>query len=182
MSEARTHQMTERDKLPLEGPALAAFLKNKLDATSAPEIRGRFERTYEKLSEAANAITAEYNDLLKQSGLKPGEIRLYMVGGRLKGKPLKKDSDIDLMFMTENPQAAASALQFQRFENPIDAFDFRILLQQQILGRIDITTKELNIPNLFHVLEFGGSFIADTPSQSDTHLLLSVFKPGITSQ
>ena len=121
------------------------------------ELRTDFEKVYEQLAETADQIVDMYRATLRKYNLNPGEIRLNMVGGRVKGKPLKEESDIDLIFQTSNRSEDAETLQLTRFKNPLDAQDFRIDLKTEILQGIKTICLERGIPNLFHVLSFGQS-------------------------
>ncbi|MBI3615788.1 MAG: hypothetical protein HY211_04630 [Candidatus Omnitrophica bacterium] len=62
-----------------------------------------FELIYLRLPEIAKALIAAYRDFARKEKRAIGKIRLYLVGGRLKGKPLELRSDIDFFIASEKP-------------------------------------------------------------------------------
>ncbi|MFA6213837.1 MAG: hypothetical protein WC717_01005 [Candidatus Micrarchaeia archaeon] len=81
-----------------------------MDLDGAPEnLRGQretFLSAYVRLPEYARLLAEEYAIMVKahsHCGMDPGRVRLYMVGGRIKGSPLCASSDIDLVFRIGTP-------------------------------------------------------------------------------
>lgn len=163
--------------LPYEGAALSHVLIERLNAAKHPPelqtVKEKFETIYRKLPEAAAQITRIYHDTLTHHKLNPGQIRLYMVGGRIQGKPLREDSDIDLMIAAQYPNQTPEALMLDRFEDPMDAMDFRIGLKQKILKDINEMCKSesFQIPNEFHVLSFGAKIPEDKENTENSLLI-----------
>lgn len=150
-------------------------LRERLDATrheaGTEALRTDFERVYEKLPEVSDRIIGMYRSVLAKYNLDPGEVRLIMVGGRVKGRSLKEGSDIDLVFETSDSKHNAETLLFERFANPLDAQDFRIALKEEILNGVKRICQEEEIPNLFHILNYGRSLSEE--GQHDDRLEIS---------
>lgn len=168
------------EKIPYEGEALSKFLiekqnVNKYEGELAP-ISEEFEKIYKKLPEAANRIIEEYKLLCDKWHLEPGRIKLYMVGGRIKGKPLSIDSDIDLLICVENPKKSPSAMLYDRFkEDPAsEALDFHSYLITEVHAILPRICDELGIPKQFHLMEEGGHFPEKAMDNSDTSLLIGI--------
>ena len=147
-------------------------LRLKLQETTDPRItvtKEKFEFIYMHLLEAASRIVKNYRAICTRNGLDPGKIRLYMVGGRVKGKPLKEDSDIDLLFCVENYRQSPENFQFARFPDAIDAYDFKLHLMNIIRKDMTKICEEMGLPDEFHVLSYGSTMPNQTPE--DTLLL-----------
>ncbi len=67
-----------------------------------PERRARMERAFAQMSDVSAEILAAYGEACKTVGFTPGEVRMYIVGGRVREKPLLHTSDIDVVFTTKN--------------------------------------------------------------------------------
>src|SRR4051794_32128336 len=120
MTESSPESISEQrsTRPPYLGRALTAFLESKLSVGPEPGIQSvaiEFRNVYEHLSEAASRIIVSYKDILAGAGFNPGRVRLYMGGGRLKGKPLREDSDIDLFFTVDNTQESLNGKRQQRY-------------------------------------------------------------------
>jgi len=65
--------------------------------------RGELSKTFEKFPILIPALCEKFADEMRKIGYDFGKMRLYMVGGRVVGSPLKANSDIDLFFAFEKP-------------------------------------------------------------------------------
>lgn len=184
MAESEISKVIEgSNRLPYEGEKLTQHLINLLNAHPTPEklieIKRKFEQIYTQLPEIATHILTEYNQLLHKWDLDPGRVNLYMVGGRVKGKPLKEDSDIDLIIGVENPSQSAEVLLFDRFPgDPIAAMDFRLMLKQQLLAKVNAVCAQrvIPVPNEFHILNYGTK-VPKANINSPSSLLIATYPP-----
>lgn len=177
-AEKEQKNIDEKSVLPYPAELLSKELLARQNATNHPQkvvaTKEEFERIFEKLHSASNAIIRKYRERLGRYNLNPGEIRLYMLGGRVRGAPLEVDSDLDLYFCVERPLQSANALLLNRFEDPTDALLFRNSLQEQILKDVSKICEELGIPNKFHILSFGNKLPPDSMNNSEKSLLVSI--------
>jgi len=119
------------------------------------ETKRKFEDLYKKLPEIADQLIKKYRFALRIFELDPGQIKLFMVGGRIKGKPLKADSDIDLIFVVENPSQSAEG------SGSITSANYKT--QLNILYKISCDVRESlqticsshGVKNLFHICNYG---------------------------
>lgn len=184
MWNSESAEMTDNpNRLPYEGEKLTQHLVNLVNAHPTPEklteIKRKFEQIYTQLPEIATHILMEYSELLHKWDLDPGRVDLYMVGGRVKGKPLKEDSDIDLIIGVENPSQSAEVLLFDRFPgDPIAAMDFRLMLKQQILAKVNEACVQgvVPVPNEFHILNYGTT-VPKANINSPSSLLIATYPP-----
>jgi hypothetical protein len=167
------------------------MLKSSLQSEKSPglaETRKKFEKIYEKLPEATKKIADSYHSLLSQYHLNPGEIRVYMVGGRVKGKPLSEDSDIDLVFAVKDVSKSAESssvdwiLKHSIQEGLVGRFTYEkdketelYLKPKYIPGSISAACRELGIANEFHVLDFGTKFPEEL-NKPGSYLLIGISK------
>lgn len=119
--------------------------------------RAEFENIYCQLPEIGQRLLIEYQKIMAQFGLDPGEVRLYMVGGRVQGKPLSKDSDIDLIFAVENVGQSPGASVPDGGWGPLEAQDKKSDMCDDIRARLSEICNRLGIPNHFHILGYGSS-------------------------
>ena len=162
-----------------QGSSIAALML-RLDGEKSPEIEAtaaKFRRIYEKLPSAADGIANAYYSLMRKYGLDCGKVELLLVGGRVKGKPLAKDSDLDIVFQLEMPENGMSWLKLNsKIKMPIsDRFNLQLYLKKSLLVEIDRTCASLGIPNEFHVVDFGDHGIGTKVPSS---IALSVFSPS----
>jgi glutamine synthetase adenylyltransferase len=123
-----------------------------------PELKPKqaeFEAIYEQLPAIANDLITSYKLVCSKCGLDPGETRLYMVGGRIKGKPLKASSDIDLIFTVEYVRKSPGSSMPDGGWDPMDALDYSLLMQQQIQIALKEICKVRGITNHFHIIDYG---------------------------
>ena len=93
-------------KLPLKGIALVNELKRRQNLGVSPtknilDYANEFSRLYDNVGVFATESIKIYKNLLKADGINPGVVIMYLVGGRIYGKPLNLDSDIDFIFEVE---------------------------------------------------------------------------------
>ena len=65
--------------------------------------RAELRRTFEKFPILIPAFVGAFRKAIDSLNLDIGKISVYMVGGRLVGKPLKANSDIDIIFAFDKP-------------------------------------------------------------------------------
>lgn len=70
------------------------------------------ESSIKALSEKKAEIKTVYSDLAKKWGFDSGEVNFEVVGGRAKGKPIKADSDVDVVFTTNKNMMPKSEEQY----------------------------------------------------------------------
>lgn len=118
--------------------------------------RSEFEEIYEKLPIISQMLLAAYKEILTAYKLNPGEVRLYMVGGRVKGKPIKEDSDIDLIFCVANKNHSPGAVMLEGYK-PLDSQDYKLILMKQIMNKLRAICEQQDVANHFHIIEYGAS-------------------------
>jgi len=156
-------------------------LKASLEHVVDPKLQDtvqRFNKIYDKLPEAATMIAERYHQILAESPLhlNPGEVRVYLVGGRVKDKPLKEDSDIDLVITVSDPSQSMepnirsiSMLKEKYGEDWSTGYYYMKGLPGKMVekdGAVRQICKELGMPDEIHVLFFGN------------HMPDSINKPG----
>lgn len=67
-----------------------------------PKRREKMKSTLLKISEISRHMVNTYRTICERNGMDPGRISVYIVGGRVREKPLQHSSDIDVVFTTEN--------------------------------------------------------------------------------
>jgi len=149
--------------------------------------REKFKKIYEKLPDVGQKIAESYHDMLHKVGLNPGEIRVYIVGGRVKGKPLKADSDIDIIItvgnVSQSPEAGLKSFASNFKMDIEDALYFRDSLKEKLVGNpitkepgiMSAICKDLNISNEFHILNFGSQLPTQLNKPGD-YLLIGIKK------
>ncbi len=70
------------------------------------ELARQFEMTYQKLPKLGYDLVCKYKEKRISYGLNPGIVILFVGGGRVNGKPLSLESDLDLFIGVENPKAS----------------------------------------------------------------------------
>ncbi len=159
--------------------ACMATLMLRLDGEKSPEIEAtaaKFRRIYEKLPAAADGIANAYSSIMRRYGLDCGKVGLLLVGGRVKGKPLAKDSDLDIVFQLEMPENGMAWLKFNsKIKITVsDRSDLQLHLKKLLLSEISGICASLGIPNEFHVVDFGDHRIGTKVPNS---MALSIFCP-----
>ncbi|HSW90251.1 MAG TPA: nucleotidyltransferase domain-containing protein [Patescibacteria group bacterium] len=140
-----------------------------------PELEGlreEFEAIYSKLSEIAGDFVVEYKNVLRPFDLDPGEVRIYMVGGRVRGTPLKMDSDIDLIIAVSNVrQTPGSSLVDAGKWGPMEAMEYKIILMQRVREKLAKICASYHVQDQFHILNYGSEIPKD--DESENFLLLA---------
>gem|GEM_PF-4402977 len=125
----------------------------------------RLLKGYEVLPDTARHLLFAYVKLTKKIGLNVGEIRLYWVGGRVKGNPLRPFSDIDLIFEVQKPNGQYSV-------SPEQTHDFYARMMFFLSGRRFI----------MHPFQLGASlfqpFSSEEPVVDRTRILLARWIPS----
>lgn len=118
-----------------------------------PELEGRaqeFRKIFDHLPEVARIFASIYRKHLQTYNLDPGEIRIYLVGGRLTGRPLTKKSDIDFLCAASNPKKMIE--QHEGVFTGHRRFSYRIAKAQDIiLDEFSQALKEMDLLNAFHI-------------------------------
>jgi hypothetical protein len=149
-------------KLPLEGEEITRELiaRQTLPENASDELIAcakDFETIYRFLPEIAKELADYYKKFDEMNGGNPGAVVLLMGGGRLKGKPLSLDSDIDLFLGIENIM--------ESIEGPLNADNALHALQvyhkQEIRKYAHQLCKKYGVKNKFHILGYDGE-IPDT--------------------
>lgn len=170
-----------QSELPYPGTSLTNFLLEKQNSNpieASAETKKKFEQLYQKLPEFAERITKDYFDIMQKNYRNPGEIRLYMVGGRIKGQPLKDSSDIDLVFAVENERGGAERALFDRYPGDASSANSeRLGLKKELMEVIAQESAALQISNEFQTLSFGRIF----PENPDPNkmLLIGLYRPDL---
>lgn len=172
------------DEMPLKGKGLSDYLLTLLNKNPTPGnpqyLKLEFENIFLKLPELATEILTTYDSILKKYNLNPGNMRLYMVGGRLKGKPLTSESDIDLLIWAEDPtQSADSMFKDLIPDNPQSSDEFRKTLQRSTLEQIKEICHKNKIPNKFHILNFGTGIKQENNQNKSESLLIGIYPQKI---
>lgn len=138
-----------------------------------PELhskRAEFETIYEKLPEIVQDLLAAYKEVLTMYKLDPGEVRLYLVGGRVKGKPLKEDSDLDLIFSVSNVKQSPGAVLLEGYD-VLDSQDYKLMIMKQIMSRLKAICEAHGVSNHFHIIDYGTA-LPEHPVDTTQALLL----------
>lgn len=120
-------------------------------------VRERYLDAFEKLPDAAEEIVTAYHRVATEHDLAPGNIRLFLVGGRVKGvgsKPLSADSDLDLVFAVDNISEGLHALPRQASSRG-EAEWLRDAWQRELTNEISTIWEGHGIAISFDVHEFG---------------------------
>lgn len=64
--------------------------------------REKLERIAKKLPEIADLLLEKFRDLVRMEGLDAGVLTLFVVGGRVRGTPIKDNTDFDVVISAEN--------------------------------------------------------------------------------
>ncbi|MFA6350583.1 MAG: hypothetical protein WCY12_06640, partial [Candidatus Omnitrophota bacterium] len=117
-----------------------------------------------RIIEAYIAISKKYNDVEM-----PGQIKLYLVGGRVKMSPFAADSDLDLIIAVDNPEKSFSLYNYTYDPNRSTEQMGALLERHQVVSteieeEIIKICAELGVPyedqagRIFHVVRLGGIF------------------------
>ncbi len=170
--QAKVDQMLEQVRALREGPHTSLNLKKTAED---------FEKVYPRLLEFSDHLIQRYQEIANRYRLNPGEIRLYMVGGRVRGTPLKEDSDIDLIFAVENPGSSLGRIPFERFSDPLEAWDFKLDRMKELLADVSKISNQLGVRNLFHILSLDVKIPEDDLIVTQERLLLAKSKGQTTA-
>lgn len=67
-----------------------------------PDRRGKIKSVFERISQITNHMAESYKSICNENQLDPGTISIYVVGGRVRRKPLLHSSDVDIVITVEN--------------------------------------------------------------------------------
>ncbi|MEM3841360.1 MAG: nucleotidyltransferase domain-containing protein [Candidatus Micrarchaeaceae archaeon] len=139
------------------------------------ELNSEFIKIYKKLPQFAEKLISSYKKVSSNLGMPDEVVRVYMVGGRVKGTPISDDSDIDIFIATESARSSIESIEsIARCKSCgfYKAQIYRLNAISEIKKSIGEICKELGIPNKFDVLGYGCSFPKDNQLSSDKHILL----------
>ena len=108
-----------------------------------------------KLPQIADNLVLAYKRILDANQLSPGKIELYLVGGRAKGKPINEKSDIDLVFVVENPEAKLEDAPARIIT--IEGMENISLIKSSIRSSFKLICQGYKLENHFHIISFGKS-------------------------
>lgn len=171
------------NELPFQGQALSKHLLDLLNINPTPEnlkpLKLELEKIFGQLPKVATEILTTYSSLLEKYNLDPGGLSLYMTGGRVNGKPLKEDTDIDLIIGVERSRQSAESSFEGHFPDPQQADQFKKTLQRKTLNEVERICKVKGIPNKFHILNFGAELEIAKHRNSSTSLLIGIYPKKI---
>ncbi|MBF0123351.1 MAG: hypothetical protein HQL21_08125, partial [Candidatus Omnitrophica bacterium] len=81
---------------------------------------------YPHLVPLAQGLVRAYASLARTFDLDPGKVQLRMVGGRVRGKPLKGTTDIDFIFSVEYPKTALSSVNARKLGGTVAEMDRKL--------------------------------------------------------
>ncbi|HYD35610.1 MAG TPA: hypothetical protein VD999_06080 [Vitreimonas sp.] len=122
-----------------------------------PELNGlkaEFDKIFANIEQIGRELVDFYVLVHTSYGLNPGKVRLYMVGGRVIGKPLKETSDIDLVFQVEHPTQSAGTIAPIGLDTH-SAMDAAESIRSGLKHVTQQISQRLNIKNHFHINNFG---------------------------
>ena len=141
------------------------------------EINSAFSVIYAALPVFSDKFLEEYDKRSKELKLNPGVKGLYMVGGRVQGKPIAHDSDVDLFMVVENPRESIESLKAISDRNGFGmdvAHQRRLIAIKSLKDSINVICNNLGIPNKFDTLSFGSAFPKSDVLSSDRHMLIGI--------
>ena len=141
------------------------------------EINAIFSNIYKNLPAFSDRFLEEYARKAKELKLNPGLKGLYIVGGRVKGKPIAYDSDIDIFMVVENPTESIESLRAISDCNGFSmdlAHQRRLIAMKSLKESISVICDNLGIQNKFDTLSFGSAFPKSDVLSSDRHMLIGI--------
>lgn len=105
------HRPEIEAKTDTEGSNAVALLLEKLEQCGFQEDfqgeagalrKEKLERIAKQLPEIADSVLRKFRDLTKAEGLNAGLITFFVVGGRVRGTPIKDNTDFDVVITAEN--------------------------------------------------------------------------------
>ena len=141
------------------------------------ETNAAFSNIYANLPEFSNKFLEEYDKKAKELKLNPGVKGIYIVGGRVKGKEIAYDSDIDIFMVVENPMESIESLKTISKRNGFSmdmAHQKRFAAMKSLKESINVICNNLGIPKKFDTLSFGSSFPKSDVLSSDRHMLIGI--------
>jgi hypothetical protein len=135
-----------------------------------------FENICKNLHTTANKIARIYQEVCQQQfNLDPGKIEIVLGGGRVKGKPLTSESDLDLFIFVEKPDESIDLHSIlNRVPDPLDAMDLYNLTLGTIIDKVTKTCEDIEIPNLFHIMQYSAPI--QEKYNNETQILLTTFE------
>jgi predicted nucleotidyltransferase len=73
------------------------------DLVQVEEARSEIKAALEQFPKLLESFASTYRHELESAGIRFNDLKIYMVGGRVRGTPLKASSDIDLLFVFDRP-------------------------------------------------------------------------------
>ncbi len=125
---------------------------------------------FDKLPDLSRGMLDIYKTTLDEFRLSAGHMKIYAVGGRVKGTPLKVGSDIDIVFaaqkpnqMIEQPEGVWSAQ--AHWAHEID------VLQSELIGKFREKCAQSDVSYKFHIVNFGSPLIQSQNAANPYYLL-----------
>lgn len=116
------------------------------DETSLKEIIP----VYKKIHTIALEIGRAYKETSETYGLHPGQTDVVLGGGRVKGKPFKEGSDLDIFFYVQDQSQGLDSI------NP-DSLDEQNTRMRQLTDKIEEICRKRNVADVFHVMGWGAA-------------------------
>lgn len=118
---------------------------------------------YNQFPQLARSIMDAYLSVAKNYGLLPKEARLYLVGGRVKGTQIAADSDLDLVFSVDDPQASFEAFRNAEEQEALDLLQRNNDATEELANRIKRIFKETGLSEglvgtRIHIAHMGNEF------------------------
>ena len=107
----------------------------------------------------------------------PGLKGLYIVGRRVKGKPIAYDGDIAISMVVENPMESIESLRAISDRNGFSmdlAHQRKLIAMKYLKESISKICDDLSIQNKFDTLSFGSAFPKSDVLSSDRHMLIGI--------
>ena len=165
------------------GSAVAENIKRLIRTAAADDreefslLNKEFTNIYSALPKFAERLLDAYVATASSINLDVKDLGVYMVGGRVKGKPISQDSDIDIFIVTDTPDSSIESLKRIAYKNNCSmsqAKECRMNAMKSIRASIDRICNDLGIPNKFDVLSFGSRFPKEELLSSDKHILIGI--------
>lgn len=116
-----------------------------------PARRERIQSVLARISDAAKEVVGAYRQICVEEGLEPGRHRFYVIGGRIRQKPLQHSSDVDALITFENIAQALQPYRKLGGGDELDIIDKKIKARGRffdaagkILGAYQFGEKDMN--------------------------------------
>ena len=140
------------------------------DEQAAAGAREEIKKTIESFPQLIPTFAKAYKKALLEHRIETGKMSIYMVGGRTTDKPIKADSDIDLVFAFDKPPSPNSHSKNRNAE--LESSEWISLRKELLEKNFTKICTELNIPNhgqypgRFQILNWG----EQTPAEFEAGL------------